>query len=120
MGLDYGYTCPDINQSIDGLKSDIIAILRDMASEICPLLSSETLTTISKEHMPYIYDIIEGCVEDVRRTNSDLRSSAEKQIDKLEDEVEYLKNEIKGLEDKVADLEDSVDDLEEEINNLKK
>jgi len=111
MGLDYGYTCPDINRSIDDLKSEIQAILKDMANEICPLLTTEILTTISKGYMPSIYDIIESYIEDIRQTNSDLRSSAEKQIDDLEDEIDNLKYEVKSLKDEIETLEDKISDM---------
>jgi wobble nucleotide-excising tRNase len=111
MGLDYDYTCPDINSSIKDLKSDIQYILRDLSNEICPILSSETLKEISTGYAASIYDIIESYIEDIRQTNSDLRSSAEKQINNLEDEIDNLKDEVKSLKDEIETLEDKISDM---------
>lgn len=116
MSFDFGYTCPDINKSIDSLKSEIDSYLSDLVQELCPLLDGEPRTNIIKEYKDYLYSVFERSIEDVRSTNQDMRNAAEKQIDSIESEKSNLEEEVKELNQKISELEDSISDLENEIN----
>ncbi len=92
MGFDYRNTCPDIDQSISDLKQGIEDILNDRLKEVCPLIDETYFKMALDEDADSIYDLIEGSVEKIRDTNSDMRKVADAQIDELENEILELRD----------------------------
>ena len=110
MGLDYGHTCPDIDRGIDQTKTDIENNLDSMIDDCCPLFEGDKKQDFIKGYADAIYDDLEGNFENVRRCNEDIRSEADRQIDKLEDRVSELEAELSEHADKVSQLETELED----------
>ena len=107
-GFDFGYTCPDINKSIDALKSDIESHIDNMIDILCPILGAKERNTLIKEYVEEFYSSFEKSIEDIRSTNQDMRDAAEKQISDIINEKSNLEDEIKDLELKVSELESEI------------
>jgi hypothetical protein len=54
-GFDFRYTCPDINKSIDALKSDIESHIDNMIDILCPILGTTERNTLIKEYVEEFY-----------------------------------------------------------------
>lgn len=115
MGLDYGYTCSDIDQGISQCKSDIESQLSDMLDECCPLLEGEQKNNFINNYLDAIYADIEQNFEDVRKSNEDMRKAADEQIDSIENDLDSQKAEIEDLNNKITELEDQITELESEV-----
>ena len=106
MGLDYGYTCGDIDDMINYCKSILSDGLSDIISDVCPLLEGEPKESIIITYVDYIYDELESAFEGTRKTNSDLRDVADRQIDSLESMIEDLKDDVETLERELSKHEE--------------
>ena len=116
MGLDYGYTCPDIDRGIDRFKSDIENYLSDMLDECCPMLEGEQKEAFVKGYVDLMYDDFERNFEDVRKVNEDMRKEADKQIESAESELDDMKGELEDKETEISHLEDRISELENELS----
>ena len=94
MGLNFNYTCPDINSAITTI-SDEVSSIKD---------SLNSLEYVANQEL-----------ERIRTLNSDLREQAEWQIEGLEDTISPLKSENKDLRNDLEELREKVKDLEAEI-----
>jgi len=74
----------------------------------CPAID-KGISTIES----YFADII-GVFEDIRSTNSDMRSEAEYQIDSLEEDLTDRENRIEQLEEEIKNLNNYILELQEE------
>lgn len=108
MIFDFPYTCPNIDKSLDGLKSDIENNFIDMIKECCPILPDHTLNEFIKPYVDSLFDTISINFEDVRSLNSDMRDDAEKQINSIHEEKEDLIERVQILEDRIYDLEHEI------------
>lgn len=116
MSLDFKWTCPDIDSSLKDIQSSIEDNIKDLMAEVCPPLDGTPAGNILfNNYSLWIYEAIEPIVEEVRKTNSDMRDSAEKQISYLIEEMEDLKLQIADLESTIDDLEDEVAELESSL-----
>lgn len=115
MGLDYGWTCPDIDRGVDQFKNDIEGYLADMIDECCPMLEGEQKDKFIKGYVDSMYDNFECNFEDVRKANEDMRKEADNQIDRLESEIEDMKSELEDRDSQITDLEGQVSELESEL-----
>lgn len=80
MSLDYGHTCPDIDQSLASIKEDL------------------------SYHASNIMDDIKIEIEKVRATNEEMRKAADEQIDDLKDRIEELQVENKELQEQLEEM----------------
>lgn len=86
MPLDHPFTCPIIDKQISQFKGELECFVENLLEELNPLYASEQklkdvfVATKCKE----FYDTVESVFETIRESNSDLRSSADVQIDNLE------------------------------------
>lgn len=104
MGLDYPYTCSQINMCAVELTSETVTILTDMMDECCPLLTGTHLENFIKSYVDRLTENTLDVMEKVRAINSDMRTECDRQIEKLEDMIYDLKGEK--------------DELQEEFNRL--
>jgi predicted nuclease with TOPRIM domain len=125
MGLDFRYTCPEIDENKASFEEDIEVHLSNMLDECNPLLEGEQKKSFVKHYMNSIYTCLESAFEQVRQTNIDMRGKAEEQledaeykIEQLNDEVSHLNEEVSSLKDEVSLLEDKVYDLETQIEEF--
>jgi len=88
MGLDYKYTCPDIDNSINKFKDDISNYLSDMIDDCSPMLKGKQKDIFIKSYTRYIYKSLETNFEFVRLLNKDLREEANIQINNMKSELE--------------------------------
>jgi len=119
MSLDFHYTCPYIDRSLDGLKSDIDTNLTDIVTECCPLLPEFKLNEFIKPYVDSLYETFLDSFETVRSLNEDMRSQADTQINTLADEKEQLLEDIRILEKEKQDLVYDMNDLRDQIEDLK-
>ena len=75
MNFNFPHTCPDIDESLGNIKSDV------------------------EHHMEALLSDITNEVERVRSTNEDMRDAAEDQITELLCEIDDLKSEIDDLKE---------------------
>lgn len=115
MGLDYEWTCPNIDREIDQFKNTIEGYLEDMIDECCPMLESKQKDNFIKRYVNNIYYEVKYNFEDVRKTNVDMREKADKQIDQLESEIEDMENELEDRDNQITDLEGQVFELESKL-----
>ena len=105
MGLDYGYTCSQIDSDIKDFKGTIKGFFEDMLFDVCPLyLETEEGKKMVEAYTNSAYEDCQGIFENVRSCNEDMRQAADKQID--------------DAEEKVADLESEIDDKQTQIESL--
>jgi len=97
MGLDFGHTCPDIDRGIEAFKDDLKMFLSEVIDDVCPLLEGEVKDDLVKSYADDIYNEFGGNFENVRKTNEEMRSEADRQIGELQDEVGELRSEIEDL-----------------------
>jgi len=97
MGLDFGYTCPDIDRGIEAFKNDLKMFINEIIDDICPLLEGDVKYDIVKSYADNIYNEFEDNFEGVRKTNEEMRSQADRQIIELQDEVDELRSKIEDL-----------------------
>ena len=83
-----------------------------MIDECCPLLEGDKKASFIKGYADQIYDDLEGNFEGVRRSNEDMRSEADRQIDKLEDRVSELEADIEDKEAQIGILESELEAVE--------
>lgn len=98
MGLDFSHTCPKIDKAISEAKDTIIDYLKDCITDLCPYITDEKASELSKDWGTDLYDKISDGFKATRETNEDMRKQADYQIEKLESEIDDLKSEIKELE----------------------
>lgn len=94
MSFDYHWTCPDIDQTIDELKDQILSELIEAVEKIMGDNCSEDEKQSLQEYSDCIYELVSGAVEKIRDTNSDMRKEASSQIGSLQDKVDELKSEL--------------------------
>ena len=106
--FDYGHTCPDIDANIKEFKTTLTDHLDDVLSDSSPLLEGKPKDLYIENTIKLYYSQYEAIFEDLRRSNTDMRDAAEKQIADIglerdnheetisdqEDEIERLQNEI--------------------------
>jgi len=119
MSLDFPYTCPDIDRSLSGIKSDIDSELIDMITECCPLLPEFKLNEFVKPYIESLYERFSESFEAVRSLNDDMRSQAELQINALQADNEQLLEDVRILEEEKQDLVYDINKLKDEIEDLK-
>lgn len=108
MALDFGYTCPDINSSIDDFKSRVSYHLDSLLDDCCPLFDGEKKDELIDNYVGYIYSEFESCFEDVRRTNENMRKEADYQIENVQELLDDAKADIHDLENRIDSMEKSI------------
>lgn len=103
MGLDYPYTCPDINAMIDSSKRDIESSLSEaLEGSIEDMLPIEYKAVLEGE-VAYLHGLITDYFETLRNINSDMRDTADRQIEELENRVEELECDLDDMRDQIRD-----------------
>lgn len=115
MGLDFPYTCPDINDEIRGLKDTLRDEIDEILSEAVPNWVGSSKDEFITGNIDRIYAQIISVVETVRSTNEDMRSAADDQIDQLDLEIEEKEDFITELEEEIFNLKSHIDDLEDQL-----
>lgn len=115
MSFDHPHTCPDINKAIESFEDTCKNYLIDILSDACPLLEGEAKNNIVKRYIEYICNETIDIFEDVRKTNSDIRDEAEKQIDAIDTENRDLKDEIEDLYRQLEEKYQEINELENQL-----
>jgi len=104
-GLDYAYTCPDLDKEISDAKSVIEDHFRDMLEELNPVMANLMYTPEAQEWIDTatnaLYSDLESIFENCRSINEDIRSAADQQIAECVSELEGAEYRIKELEEDV-------------------
>lgn len=105
-GLDYPYTCPDLDALINQAKAEIESYVLDTFMENNPVLN--VFCNLPKElqdkldtESQYLYDILDPLFEGSRSINEDIRAAADIQINELQSHLEDLQEEIRDLEERL-------------------
>lgn len=104
MGLDFRYTCPEINRNITYAKDTIYSFLKDFAETIKNLDEDDDENFIINDASDDLYKDIENLFEDIRSLNEDIRSAADEQIDSLEIEKDDLETRVNELDEEIYEL----------------
>lgn len=105
MGLDFGWTCPDIDKNIVALEESLTDNIDSILDECCPLLTGEQKSKFIKDWVDHIMVANKDLFEDLRKTNSDLRDQAEKQIGDLETKVDELEFDLESANQEIETLQ---------------
>lgn len=97
MPFEYPWSCPSIDREIENAKAQLQDQISDLLNDACPFMAQMTVTEKSKQYVDRFYSAVEDCFEAVRKTNSDMREEAERQIGELEDECARLQCEINSM-----------------------
>lgn len=116
MGLDFSHTCPKIDKAISEAKDTIIDYLKDYITDLCPYITNEKASELSKDWGTDLYDKISDGFEATRETNEDMRKEADRQIDYAEEKLSNAEEEIKDLNARIEELEGQVSELESELD----
>lgn len=93
MGLDFGNTCPIIDEDMEKLKYDIEYFFESIVDDIKDQLPEDIDIDVDIENYSNaLYKEAAIYFEELRTVNSDMRTQAEKQIYKLEEEITYLED----------------------------
>lgn len=116
MSLDFRNTCPEIDDIILDYKYHTEDFLKNLISQFIP---TELLDESHWKYKTFIQDSLSDLnsqilplFEQLRKLNSEMRNSAEKQLEELQEiigELELRKQELEG----------EIDMLQEELYNLK-
>jgi len=101
VNFDYPNTCPQIDKAITRAKHEISSFIDDLLSDACGLLEAETRKALASDYADSLYLNLEDLFEDTRRTNEQMRDSADSQIADLKAEIEDLERKINELESMV-------------------
>ena len=98
MSFDYPYTCPRIDKNITIFKNVAYRLIESLIEEHNPKLvetiKSSDLEMIINQEVDNFYFDVKSLFEDVRNSNSDIRSAAEYQLKEKEDLISYLEGQI--------------------------
>src|SRR5690554_6913473 len=97
MSLNFGFTCPDIDEGLRDAKGYIEDYLFDLLEGFVE--DDDVREDLIKTYTEYIYGDVSTAFERVRDCNSDLRKAAEEQIEELENDKENLDYRVAELED---------------------
>lgn len=89
MGLNYKWTCPEIDSQIDNFKSYIEEILGDYLPNHKDSFIKDLVQDITSE--------FNNLAENLRTCNANLRDEAESQIKDKENNISELEEQIKDL-----------------------
>ena len=110
--FDFGYTCPSIDKDIEYIKYTLVDCVESFIDELCPLMPSSYQKELSEVHGKVFYEQIEDYVENIRKTNEEMREAATTQIDSMtedyKEQIEVLKEEISSLEKQIDEHEDQI------------
>ena len=98
MSLDFGQTCPAIDDAISECKETLKIYLGELIEELCPLLRDETKEEIVNSYKDNIYKELEEAFENTRKTNEQMREAADDQIYDLKDQIEEAQERISEQE----------------------
>lgn len=118
MGLDFNYTCGNIDSNIKDFKSVIEDCIDDILHDACPLFSGAEKTKFIQSQVEKIYNDCENIFEELRKCNSDMRDQAELQISELEDNLDNITYERDELQKKVDTLENDLSESESRCEKL--
>lgn len=105
MSFNYQYTCPTVDKNIESFKDTVKDRLSEMLDEACPLLEGVAKSKFIEGYSDTIYQDVEPLFEDVRKTNSNMREEAERQIDVLNDIISDKDEEIQNLQEELSNAE---------------
>ncbi len=96
--LNFPLTCP----AIDGCLETVKQIIESQIESLLDECETETkpYNIIHQRHSGMLYDAIADEIEEIRRTNSDMRNAANSQLSEMYDEIESLYEEINELKSK--------------------
>jgi hypothetical protein len=98
MSFDYPHTCPCIDKNITIFKNVAYQLIESLIEEYNPKLvetiKSSDLEMIINQEVDNFYSDVKSLFEDVRNSNSDIRSAAEYQLKEKEDLISYLEGQI--------------------------
>lgn len=114
MGFDYGNTCSDIDSDINDFKGVIQSYLEDILDEVCPMFEGEKKDVYIKDSVSNIHSDCEGIFEHVRACNSDMRTEADRQIDRAGDRISDVESELSEANERISELEDEIKDISNE------
>ena len=98
VDFDYGITCPKIDREIRNAQDLIDSFLMKLINDLCPMMTEARKEEIAKERCDDLYSDLEDIFEETRKTNEDMRKSAERQIGDLIDELASVKHDLERLE----------------------
>lgn len=116
MGLEYRYTCSEIDEHIKDAKGVIDGHIDKILSEACPLLEDASRRKSVEEYEKELYEELSPVFEGARSANEQIRNAADKQIEALQEEVKDLDEELTRTRDM---YEETVEELKEELSNLR-
>lgn len=122
MPFEYNWTCPIVDMGIDGL--DFKEYLKPLSEKIIETVEEEgcilesELEEIFDEINDELDDHVTNQFEEVRSSNIDMRSSAERQISDVEDELEFAKNYGEEKESEIEELQNTIKEKDTEIEEL--
>lgn len=88
--IDHPHTCPSIDKKLVELNNMIGKKVSDLKNGLDECTEEEEVEDLLQELHDNIYNEAEGIIEEVRKTNEELRKSAESQIEELKkDKVEH-------------------------------
>jgi hypothetical protein len=101
--LDHPWTCPNIDRNIEEAKGAIYDFLDEMLTEVCPMFGGDDKINYLIYNTDILHEQIQGCMEEVRESNAEIRESAENQLAHMEEELEDAKWTIECLEKEIAE-----------------
>jgi len=118
MGVEYGFTCPIIDDSIQEVKKEIKQAIEDLLSDVAPRWDGDSLYDAIDEFADNFMSILEPEFEAVRSCNIGLRESANNTIHNLEQDLYDSKILTDNLSEQIQELENTIDQLEEKVEEL--
>jgi len=111
MPFEYHWTCPAIDSSIEDTKKTLNDSISSIIEDLCPLITSHRRIDLADDWADTLYCGLESFFEDVRDTNSCIRSAAETQVEELESEVDDLSDQVNSLEIELDILKNELEEL---------
>lgn len=109
IDLDFAHTCPIINQSQERFDSCLSDELDNLFSSA---VDHDNLDDLREDVYNAVIELFSVESEELRSTNSAMRSRAEEQLTELDDELQTVIDERDQLLDSIEEMRVRIDELQ--------
>lgn len=109
MSLDFRNTCPEIDDKISDFEYRLENFLDSLIPQFIPTnlldVNGVEYKSFKQEWMDELKNQVVPLFEDLRKLNSEMRATADKQIEELYLKIDYLEWDNEELKEKILELE---------------
>ena len=134
MELDFPYTCPEIDDEMDGFREESADIIREIIKRVAPKLDEDDRNEVINDFSERLYKVYEPRFEEVRSTNHQMRDAADSQLthlsndldgaryerDEAQSELERMRYRVQELDEQLSCSQNETRRLDNELSNIRR